>query len=372
MAGPLHNPHNPPALVQPADGGLASPRQDRTIHIDQDTDLTLHGLSPNLSTGEVGLGGISARAIGRDLFRAAQVPLVDPSTNRIAEPASMYRQQMQQTYFTQSDLQRHMEQLGIDRAELFVAFKPGQEYVGLTTYGEFVNQKFEANRSGLSYALDGQAIRDMTNFITNGQGEFSSVRMWTDGRELLFAPSYTFSGIAPGVSTTLSGNVGAIMNSTRGLRPEYEHMLSGDPNDPTAGVPLGNGRFTYNLFRMADSAVTTFDFRGESIESSLYVGTGFNGYNFVAFRGLGDLLGGRAQADALFAQSLSGGSGVGGTLSFSTVVDPMLLKFSVEGYKQFEAPTGGFDGGVGNALGLTPGTGEYGLFFGLEMQRRSR
>jgi hypothetical protein len=160
------------------------------------------------------------------------------------------------------------------------------------------------------------------------------------------------------------------MNSRRGLTPQYHHLLSGDPNDPNAGVRVAGGNFTYNSFGMADSVVSTFDFRGERIDSSLYVGTGFNGYNFVALRGMGNLMGGVAQADALFAQSVAGGSGIGAALRFATAVEPATLQFSLEGYKQFEGPSGEFSPGVGHVLGLEPNTGEQGLRFGLEILRR--
>jgi hypothetical protein len=364
MPAPIQD---PPAFVQPADTGLA---QNRNIQIDPDTDLTIHKLRVNEATGEARLDGISARAFGRSFLQGSSVPLVDPSTNRLAEPAQLHRQRFHESLSTPSELQRRMEMLGIDRAEAFIAFKPGQEYATLTTHGEFFKQNFEANRAGFSYSVSGAPIREVTEWLTNGRGEFSSMRLWTNGQQFLFAPAYTLPSVVPGFSTTLSGNVSTIMNSTRGLAAQYQHLLSGDHNDPNAGVPVAGGRFTYNSFGMADSVVSTFDFRGERIHSSLYVGTGFNGYNFVAFRGMGDLMGGVAQADALFAQSVAGGSGLGGTLRFATAIEPATLQFSLEGYKQFQGANGEFSPGVGHVLGLEPNSGEYGVRFGLEIRRR--
>lgn len=369
MPGPFQDPKMPPAFVQPADSSLLG---NRTIRVDPATDLTLHNVHVNEASGEVQLGGISARTMGRSFLQASAVPLIDPSTNRLAEPAHVYQHNVREMFSTPSELQKRLETLGIDRAELFVVLKPGQEYAVVTTSGEFFNQSFEASRAGVTYVVEGETLRQAADWITNGRGEFSSVRMWTDGREFLFAPSYTVPRLIPGFSTTVSGNVTSILNSTHGMRPQYDHMLSGDPNDPSAGIPVGGGRFTYNQFGVADSVVSTFDFRGESTNSSLYVGTGFNGYNFVAFRGMGQLASGMAQADALFAQSVAGGSGIAGSLSFTSAIRPAVLRFSVEGYKQFQGPSGEFSPGVGHALGLEPNSGEYGLGFGLEIMRRQR
>jgi hypothetical protein len=276
---------------------------------------------------------------------------------------------VRENFSTLSELHKKLEALGIERAEVFIAVKPGQEYALLTTSGEFFNQSFEADRTGFSYTVQGESVQSISDWITNGRGEFSSVRMWTDGRDIVFTPAYTLPRLFPGVSTTLSSNVTSILKSTNGMRPQYEHMLSGDPNNPTAGVPVGSGRFTFNQFGAADSLVSTFDFRGGSIDSSLYLGTGFNGYNFVAFRGCGNLFGGTAQADALFAQSVAGGSGIGGALSFSKAFESTLVRFSVGAYKQFEALTGEFSPGVGAALGVEPNAGDYGMRFGFEILR---
>lgn len=336
--------------------------------------MGLHNMSTDVAGTTSSLGSLHAefRPTASDLsalsFGSSRVSRASPMGHPFLDSHSTLK------FSTLAPWERLLLEAGVNKADAVFVFKPGSEQASLRTTDDVFQQGMHLDRQGLTYSVQGEPIGDLTNWIMGNRGEFSALTLWTNGREYALAPSYTLNEIAPGTSMSVSSNVGRFMSMTDGLTPQFNHMLSGDIQDPSSGADVANGRLvinSYRIFSLSDATVTRFDFRGEQLDASLLLGTGLQGYNFIALRGIGHPYQSVLQGDAFYLQNSEGSSGIAGSLSVFRELGPQrdLYRISLEGYHLFRGGQEEANPFYGSGLGGPQADPQSGLRFYLELRR---
>jgi hypothetical protein len=269
-----------------------------------------------------------------------------------------------------SSFDKALSSIGVE--QLSGAISPGDlsrgllgPSVSLGAQGEGFASSAGLSDSGIWLGYSGAGMEEFSRWLSNGQTTLTQATLLFDGQKVVLTPTLVAEPI-PGFSFSTTTTIDSIFEGIEGRHSLYDHSLSGSPDDPFAGMRLGESRLFMNQYSFANSpgaSVFKFDLVPDHTMSnlSLLVGATPGMGNFVGLRSSFEaqqrggvwspvqsrhgesLFGPRktnyyfAQGDVLYQQRPDGTHGIGGSIavewnSFNRErpSDSLLIKLNVD------------------------------------------
>lgn len=219
------------------------------------TDFTLHGFSAS-PAGDARASGFSFRGeLQRKL--AGAIPTRDVGGSPIDQFAAPSIFNLPRP----GGVQAALEELGIQQISGAARFGSSPA-AGISVAGEGFNSALRIEQEGAAWSYAGLGAKKFSEFLSAGKVSITRVTLSVDGREVQITPTVT-TELFPGISVSATTALDDVFSRLQSATPMHDHILSGSPLDPEAGVSSETGRFLFNQYTFTDmpgSSVFTMNY----------------------------------------------------------------------------------------------------------------
>lgn len=326
-------------------------------------DVTLH----DYRTHPDGTATSSGMSLRKDI-RARLVGAASPQQS--VGTAGLFEAQSAMTAPQASSLGEALSAIGVEQisgmirpGELSGSLRGASGSLGITGAGFASSAGFSG--SGIWLGSSGAGVEEFSSWLTNGQARLTQATLLYDGHRVSMTPTLVVEPIR-GFSFSATTTIDSIFQGIEGQPSLYDHFLAGAPDDPYAGMRLGESRLFMNQYSFANSpgaSLFKFDLVPDHNMSSLsfIVGATPGMGNFAGLRSTFEaerrggvfapaqsresdaLFGPRntkyyfAQGDVLYEQRPDGRHAVGGSIAIERssfnrdrATDSLLIKLQVD------------------------------------------
>jgi hypothetical protein len=354
----------------------STPTSDRTTRV-LGTEVTLRdfGVQPN---GEATASGIW---FARDV-RKSIVTSVGDAKDLTVNPFGIQANLSGSASLPLDDL---LNNLGVKRISGSVDVRgigggtaasqsPSSPFGQLFASGDAFKYSAGVSQSGVSMGYAGVGMEEFSQWLSNGRMKFSEATIRYNGEDFVVTPTFTIQQI-PGFSFSPTTSIDSVFQAIEGQSPLYDHILSGDPNNPSAGLPLEGHRLFMNSYSFSEqpgASVIKLDLTRNdnlfkqsvllghepSVGNFLGVRSIFDAYEqngvFTSGDGIASLMPQEKQrvahyhilGDLLYAQQSDGTHSVGGSAKFNYEKGKEAFSINLKLDRELDNFLRGSDGGL--------------------------